>query len=121
MTTDANGSINGCVASDLSLKTDIENITFDPTLIERLRPVTYRWLDASKYDSKIHAGFIAQEVQLVDPFAVKSAGEHLLGLDNSALTADIVLDLQALHREIDATNGAFPFHRCFFNLLVCAD
>ena len=121
LTTDANGAINGCVASDISLKQDIENITFDPTLIDRLRPVTYHWIDSSKFDNKIHSGFIAQEVQLVDPFAVKPAGKDLLGIDNSALAADIVLDLQAIHRELDAEHGAFPFHKCFLNLLVCAD
>jgi hypothetical protein len=102
LTTDASGNINGCVASDRSLKKDIQVLQFDPKLIDRLRPVSYLWKDPEKYDAKRHGGFIAQELEIVDPLAVKSAGKDLLGIDNSALQADIVLDLQNLHKEIVA-------------------
>ncbi|MGB6501646.1 MAG: tail fiber domain-containing protein [Thermoplasmata archaeon] len=98
LTTDASGNINGCVASDRSLKLDVTVLKYDPKVIEKLRPVSYAWRDPSRYDGKRHGGFIAQEVQIVDPLAVKSAGKGLLGIDNSALEGDIVLDLQNLHR-----------------------
>ena len=119
LTTNSSGDINGCVASDERLKTDIKPLTYAPLLIDSLRPIQYRWKDTEKYDAKLHNGFIAQEVQQLDPFAIKKAGGDFIGIDNSALEADIVLDLQAIHQELRAEHNAFPFHKCFFDLLMC--
>ena len=58
-----NGSI---VTSDERDKTDIADIDFGLSFIDKLRPVTYKWHDRSGYEgSRTHMGFIAQEVESV--------------------------------------------------------
>ena len=103
LTTDASGSINGCIASDISLKTNVA--TFDiegMSLIKKLRPVFYEWNDAEKEkrDAKQHVGFVAQEVQRVLPQAVVSAGEGLLGVDANSINAALVKAVQELDARI---------------------
>ena len=91
LTTDASGNINGCVASDETLKTDITSPTYNALdIIEELTPVFYRWKDTENRDALLHAGFIAQSVQKVYPGAVTSAGTGLLGVDSNAILAVVV-------------------------------
>lgn len=102
LTTDASGAINGCVASDRTLKTDISGLSYDPKLIGKLKPVSYKWKDIKIYDVDAHAGFIAQDVRKIFPQAIKAAGKNLIGIDPNALNAAIVLELQHQRIEIDA-------------------
>lgn len=100
LTTNGSGAINGCVASDPSLKKNMKDLVFDTGLIDRLHPILYDWKDVSKYDDKTHAGFNAREVDAIFHEATKSAGKGLLGIDNSAIEGAIVLDLQNAHKVI---------------------
>jgi hypothetical protein len=76
LTTDAYGSINGCVASDEILKTNITdmNETDYLSILNALNPVHYQWNDTYKRDNLTHAGFIAQDVEAIYPEAISSAG-----------------------------------------------
>ena len=67
LTTDAAGGINGCVASDRSLKTAVSNLAYKPGLIDALRPVSYRWKPGFHKDSEDHIGFVAQDMEKVLP------------------------------------------------------
>lgn len=102
LTTDASGTINGCVASDRTLKGRITPLVYDPTVIERLQPVSYEWSEAEKEkrDAKRHIGFIAQDVQQVAPEAVVGAGKGNLGIDANAMNAILAMEVKQLHREV---------------------
>ena len=102
LTTNALGSITGCVTSDQTLKKDITDLSYNPNLINELRPVFYNWKN-SGIDTQQHAGFIAQEVQKVFPQAVVSAGQGLLGVDSNAILALVVKQMQNLQEQVSQT------------------
>jgi hypothetical protein len=56
--------------SDIKKKTNIASITDPISKIKDLRGVTYQWKDIN--DGKTHAGFIAQEVEVVLPDLVST-------------------------------------------------
>jgi hypothetical protein len=99
LTTDALGSINGCVASDERLKKNIESLTLSLDALNKLSPVTYEWKDENR-DTQIHAGFIAQEVEKVLPQAVVSAGNGFKGIDPNAILALVVRAIQGFAQSI---------------------
>lgn len=119
LTTNSGGSINGCVASDPSLKKNMKSLAFDDSLIDRLHPILYDWKDPSKYDGKTHAGFNAREVDAIFPEATKSAGKDLLGIDNSALDGAIVLDLQNAHKTIKSQENKIKALNARLEKLEC--
>lgn len=96
------GILTGCVASDISLKERVLTLPYDPTAIDRLRPVLYHWKKTANRDSKQHVGFIAQEFEKVSPQAVVPAGENLKGIDASSESAIIVRELQELRKRVAA-------------------
>lgn len=98
-TTDSTGTFNGCVASDIKLKTSIDSLLYKPELINKLNPVTYRWDD--NRDQMIHSGFIAQEVEKVMPSAVVPAGKNYKGIDSNALLSAVVKELQEQGKRIE--------------------
>ena len=106
LTTDANGLIDGCVASDKSLKTDIKTLGTAGSIIDKLNPVNYSWTAKSKRDKGAHAGFIAQEVKAAYPQAVSGAGKGLLGVDPNAINALLVKELQDLRKRVAALEKA---------------
>jgi hypothetical protein len=122
VTTNSAGLFNGCVASDQRLKTILGAFDEDAlSIIRRISPVVYRWKDKDRDDQE-HIGFIAQDVQRSIPDAVIPAGKGLLGVDPNAMSALTFRGIQQLQTEITALHpGAFPFHKCFFGLLVCAN
>jgi hypothetical protein len=95
LTTDASGSITGCVVSDKSVKKNIKPLTKSIDTLMKLKAVTYKWKDTTK-DNQVHSGFIAQEVAKVLPEAVVSAGEKLKGVDPNAVIALVVKSVQDL-------------------------
>lgn len=99
LTTDALGSITGCAASDASLKTFINPFNYSALkLIEELNPVFYQFKNEL---GKNRIGFIAQEVEIILPEAVVSAGENLKGVDPNAINALLVKAIQEQQKEID--------------------
>lgn len=104
LTSDASGGINGCVASDSRLKTDILYAVTRPGLIDQLKPTFYKWKGKNK-DKKTHYGFIAQDVAEVFPDAVVPAGGAMRGLDSNALIAITVSELQSLRHRVATLEG----------------
>ena len=87
--TNSTGQFSGCVSSDEKLKTDLTNFgstlasgtlggisssDFAISMINELNPVTYNWISTSTHGGGTHLGFIAEQVQQVDPDAVSAAG-----------------------------------------------
>lgn len=100
LTTDAAGSITGCVSSDGKLKTSIKAFSNSGAIIDGLMPKLYTWKPETKRDKQQHAGFIAQEVEKILPQAVVSAGKDIKGVDPNAILAAAVAEIQALRRRI---------------------
>lgn len=93
LTTDALGSITGCVVSDEKLKTNITSLT-DGNPILKLNPVFYNWKDPKSRDAQLHTGFVAQQVAKVIPTAVVDAGTGLKGVDSNSILSYVVKFLQ---------------------------
>lgn len=102
VTTDAAGKLDGCVASDSRLKTSIAALPSGSSIIDKLRPVSYKWKAETKRDKQTHAGFIAQDVQKLLPAAVVAAGRDRLGVDPNALLAVAIKELQELRKRVAA-------------------
>jgi hypothetical protein len=100
LTTDALGSINGCVASDQSLKTNIQPAQYPAlSLISQLIPKNYKWKDTKTKDDLNHTGFIAQDLEKIFPLAVTNSGldkdgKQMKGVDSNALIALLVKAIQ---------------------------
>jgi len=93
LTTDANGSITGCVASDLRLKKNILDMAFDPNILNQITPVNYVF----KSDPTIpRVGFIAQQVKPYLSRAVVPAGQGYLGVDPLSMVAYLWKYMQTL-------------------------
>ena len=95
LTTNALGSITGCVASDAKLKKNINPLSQSLNTLLKLKPVTYQW----KKDTQNHAGFVAQQVEKVFPEAVVSAGENIKGVDSNAILSLVVHSFQDLYKD----------------------
>jgi hypothetical protein len=78
-------------------------------MINELNPVTYNWISTSTHGGGTHLGFIAEQVQQVDPDAVSAAGTDasgtpLIGVDSNSIGALLVKGMQELYS--DFTNLA---------------
>jgi Chaperone of endosialidase len=93
LTTDSSGNINGCVASDERLKTNLTALTRNGAIM-KLKPRLYNWKPEAKHDTRKHAGFVAQEVRQVFPEAVADAGNGYLGVDSNAILAELIAEFQ---------------------------
>lgn len=109
LTTDADGKIDGCVPSDRRLKQGVKDLGKRVAVIDRLRPVVYRWVKGFRtYERTPRAGFIAQEVLEVFPEAVVPAGRDTLGIDTNAINALLVAEVKDLRRRVAALEGNPP-------------
>jgi hypothetical protein len=113
LTTDANGAINGCAASDVSLKTDIIPETYDAlSIIDLLAPVSYKWRNPSVKDALTHSGFIAQSVEAVFPTAITGGGFDEFGnamkaVDPNAIGSLLARGVQELNAKTEALGSGF--------------
>jgi hypothetical protein len=105
LTTDINGNVSGCVASDQSLKKNIKPLTTTLQTLLDLSPVTYQWKDTTK-DTMVHSGFIAQMVEKVFPSAVVSAGANIKGVDSNAILSLVVKSFQDFYKQYIAKENA---------------
>lgn len=100
--TDIGVDANGFVvdqASDLRLKKNISTIENALDKVKRLRGVKYQWEDESKGGSNYRLGFIAQEVNEVEPllsFVNKTTEDNYMGVlykDVPALLVEAIKEL----------------------------
>jgi hypothetical protein len=83
---DASGQLTNS-SSDITLKTNIENINYGLDSVLALRPVTYNWMNSEKMGTQKEIGFIAQEVQTHIPEVIGVNNDATLSLDYPKLTA----------------------------------
>ena len=102
----ANGTIQ---TSDATQKTDIKVIKNVGSFIRNLRPVTYRWKEGAG-DKIVHAGFLAQEVEIETKRQSDANGTDLSGIvDKSGSLygmryTEIIPPLVAAVQELQAKN-----------------
>jgi hypothetical protein len=82
-------------SSDVTLKTNVENITYGLNSVISLRPVFYNWIPENLGPQK-EIGFIAQEVQAIIPEVIGINNDDTLSLDYPKLTAVLVKAIQEL-------------------------
>jgi hypothetical protein len=98
------GSGNGSGAYTLSFcassaryKTDVRDYQFGLNLIERLRPVSFRWKETDEED----LGFIAEEVAELEPrLAIRGAQGRVEGLKYANITTALVNAVKEQQAEI---------------------
>lgn len=95
---DANGVI-GFNFSDASLKTDIAPLSRGLDDVLRLKPVTFRWKDRTRFGGTENFGLIAQEVAEVFPNIVDMNGDKAR-LDYVKLIPVLVKSIQDLSAKV---------------------
>lgn len=116
------GTVGICLGtSSVRYKEHISPIVTGLDKIKEFKPINYYYIKGHGDDgAKEQFGFLAEDVYQVEP--------RLVGLDsegrpnNVDLVGMIPLMVDAIRtqqEELDVMHGAFPFHKCFFSLLVC--
>jgi hypothetical protein len=84
--------------SDYRQKKDIQELTSVGELIDKLRPVEFRW----KATNEKRVGFIAHEVQEIAPYAVtgEKDGEEMQGLEQGKLMALAIAEIKSLRERV---------------------
>ncbi len=108
-------SVNGNVfcnsltqASDIRFKSDVISIDNGLEKVMQLRPVTFNWKQDEfpdiNFDDRNHVGFIAQEVELVVPQVVSTAGDEMQtkSIAYSDLVPVLTKAIQEQQAEIEA-------------------
>ena len=82
--------------SDRRLKTDIETMKYSESIVDKLRPVNYRF----KGKSQMRRGLIAQEVRALDSTCVHENRDSILGINYPDLISHLILEIQELKKEV---------------------
>jgi len=85
--------------SDGDLKTDIEDLPAPGSIIDRLRPIKFKWRKHPEEGER--SGFIAQDVYPLVPQAVVPANEGIPWMmDHSKLVPILVAELKSLRARV---------------------
>ena len=99
------GFLTSTNPSDKNLKTNITNLTWGLTEINKLKPVSYNW-KTDTINQGTQYGFIAQDVQTVIPDLIKSFkaedGNEYLGLEKEGIYVAMVKAIQELSAQVTA-------------------
>ena len=95
--------------SDVSLKENIQDITYGLDTVKLLKPRKFDWKD-SPADDKAEIGFIAQEVESIIPEIVSNSrpdgeGTSIKGMSYGNLTAVLVKAIQELEARVKELEG----------------
>jgi len=91
-------------SSSARYKRDIEELESGAALIERLRPVHYRWINSGEPD----IGFVAEEVaELMPELVTRNEDGEVEGVKYDRLTAILVKAMQQQRRENDQLRAEF--------------
>jgi len=111
MTIDVNGNViaSGNVNadafiynSDARLKKDVASLSGNLHKVLQLKPVTYLWKDTSNYPEGTQIGFIAQDVEKIEPTVVHTDDEGMKAIDYARLTPLLVGSVQELNAKVEA-------------------
>jgi hypothetical protein len=106
---DANGNVVN-QASDLRLKQNISTIENALDKVKALRGVKYQWKDTVNGGTDFRIGFIAQEVNQVEPlltFTDKKSEEQYMGVQYKDVTALLVEAVKELSSGITVSNNVY--------------
>lgn len=106
---DANGNVVN-QASDLRLKQNISTIENALDKVKALRGVKYQWKDTVNGGTDFRIGFIAQEVNQVEPlltFTDKNSEEQYMGVQYKDVTALLVEAVKELSSGTTVSNNVY--------------
>jgi len=91
--------------SDESIKTNVEDLTGSLAKVLDMRGITYDWnpgaLDSLGLDTCTHIGFIAQEINAIDPLLTFMDVHGLMNVDYSKVVPIAVEAIQDLNAKIE--------------------
>jgi len=100
-----NMSIRSNTLSDETIKTNVEDLTGSLAKVLDMRGVTYDWnpgaLDSLNLDTCTHIGFIAQEINAIDPLLTFMDSHGLMNVDYSKVVPVAVEAIQDLNTKIE--------------------
>jgi hypothetical protein len=92
----ANSQVRQC-ASSLRFKKNVETTNLGLKEAMRLRPVAFDWKGGEGHD----LGFIAEELEDINPLLARREGDHVDGLKPNALMAVLAAAIQDQQRQIE--------------------
>lgn len=121
---------SACTISQRKLKENFSNISGAIVVhdLMNLKPTQFNFKQTNPKNNdpnfaSTQYGFIAEDVALVN--SKLSIYENDMKTPKSwrqeSVIAELVKGFQIQQTELESLHGNFPFHKCFFNILVCAD
>ena len=83
--------------SDRRLKTDIVTMKLEESVIDKLRPVNYRFRGKEEQ----RRGLIAQEVMEADPTLIHRNKDNILGINYPDLISTLILEIKELKKQVE--------------------
>ena len=91
--------------SDAKLKKDVKTLDFAEKILDKLRPITYRYNKKAITDDSIHVGLIAQEVEAacggLSEIFVSDMGDNTLGVIYMAFVPLLIKAYQEQKKELE--------------------
>ena len=97
---DAGGTTPWYNDSDARLKTNVQTISNALEKVEKMRGVSFTWIDTENHPKGQHIGFIAQELKEVLPEVVDKKGEYY-SVQESSITAVLVEAIKEQQKQIE--------------------
>lgn len=118
------GTLGICLGtSSKRFKNPLGDLTEGLSEIMKLKPVKFTY-KVGHGDDGLHPqnGFYAEDVISTLPDLVQYDEKGLPNtVDYVGMIPVMVHAIQQQQNELEVTRGSFPFHKCFFGLLVCVD
>lgn len=100
-----NMSIRSNTLSDETIKVNVEDLSGSLAKVLDMRGVTYDWnpgaMDSLNLDTCTHIGFIAQEINAIDPLLTFMDDHNLMNVDYSKVVPVAVEAIQELNTKVD--------------------
>lgn len=119
-----------CTISQRKLKENFSDVSAEIAIndLMALKPTEFNFIQTKPANGdnnfdRPQYGFIAEDVAEVDPKIAMYENDMKTpkSYRQEAIIALLVKGFQEQQKEIQIATGAFPFHKCFFDLLVCAN
>jgi Chaperone of endosialidase len=97
---DSSGTLTNS-SSDVTLKENISQLTYNLDTVCNLNPVSFTWIDKEKRGDQQEIGLIAQEVQKFIPEVIGVNSDETLSLDYAKLTPVLIKAIQELSQKVE--------------------
>lgn len=111
------GETLGYCSSLAILKKNIADLRLGLATVKQLRPVQFQWKDREVASDALDLGFLAEEVESVDPLLAQYDDGKLTGVKYDKLTALLTKAVQELSAEVDKKQAQINE----LKTLVCLD